>query len=136
MFRKRYKRKEITSFSCNGCEKFKKSVVATARIDENNEWLLLTYSTNHFCSPSSTDHQKAEFSKKLYKKIALNPKTNMSELYCDLKMSLSKDMDPDERKSYYKSISSYRNLQRGLYAFKSQFLPKNYALVQEMEVKF
>ena len=125
MFRKRYKRKEITSFSCNGCEKLRKSVVATAPIDENKHWLLLTYSTNHLCSPSPTAHQKAEFSKKLYKKIALNPRASMSELYCDLKMSLSKDMDPDERKSYYKSISSFRNLQKGLYAYRSQFIPKN-----------
>ena len=131
MFRKRYTRKEITSFSCNGCEKLRRNVAATARIDENKQWLLLTYSTNHICSPSPTAHQKAEFSRKLYKKIALNPRTSMSELYSDLKMSLSKDMDPDERKSYFKNISSFRNLQKGLYAFRSQFLPKNYDSMKE-----
>ena len=134
MFRKRYKRKEITSFSCNGCEKLRRNVAATARIDENKQWLLLTYSTNHLCSPSPTAHQKAEFSRKLYMKIALNPRTSMSELYSDLKMSLSKDMDPDERKSYYKRISSFRNLQKGLYAFRSQFLPKNYDSMKKSNI--
>ena len=131
MFRKRYTRKEKTTFSCNGCEKFKKSVVATARIDENNEWFLLTYSINHFCSPSSTDHQKAEFSLKLYKEITLNPRDSLPKLYADLKNSMTKDMDPDTKKSYLKRISTFRNLQKGLYAYRSQFISRNPDAIKE-----
>ena len=125
MFRKRTTRKEITTFSCNGCEKLKRCVLATARIDENNKWFLLTYSINHFCSPSSTDYQKAEFSRKLYKEITLNPRDSLPKIYADLKNSMTKDMDPDAKKSYLKRISTLKSLQRGLYVYRSQFISSN-----------
>ena len=134
MFRKRSTRKGNTTFSCNGCEKLKKSVLASARIDENKDWFLLTCHLNHICSPSATAHQKAEFSLKLYKKIAENPRASLPKLYYELKTSMTKDMDPETKKSYLKRISSFRNLCRGLYTFRSQFISRNPDSMKERDL--
>ena len=102
----------------------RRSVTATARKEENGDWFLLTNPKDHLCSPSSTAHQKAEFSRKLYKAIATNPRASLPTLYDELKMEMVVDMDDDTRKSYFGRISTFRNLQKGLYAFRSLFIPK------------
>ena len=68
---------------------------------------------------------------KLYKKITVNPRDSVSKLYTDLKNSMTKDMDPDTKKSYLKRISTFRNLQKGLYAYRSQYISRNPDCIKE-----
>ena len=125
MFRKRYTRKDITTFTCNGCEKFRQATIATAKLDEDNDWFLLTNPSKHLCSPSSTAHQKAEFSRKLYQKVAEDPRASLPKLYDELKMSMITGMDTETRKSFLKKISKFANIKRGLYQFRKHFIPRN-----------
>ena len=125
MFRKRYVRKDITTFTCNGCEKFRQATIATAKLDEDNDWFLLTNPSKHLCSPSSTAHQKAEFSRKLYQKVAEDPRASLPKLYDELKLSMISGMDTETRKSFLKKISKFANIKRGLYQFRKHFIPRN-----------
>ena len=134
-FKRRTDRSKCTGglvyFSCNGCQNkhgFYNKAVARKIGDE---YELVSWPLEHKCCPSAIQHLIVDFRRSLYESItkAYKDSTRPTEqslpkLYEDLRHEFANSIkEQDNKDLFYNLVPKFRNLQKGLYAHRSQYLP-------------
>ena len=122
----------VVYFSCNGCTKLKFYNKAVAvKVDDKYE--LVSWPASHKCCPTAVQHLIVEFRRSLYDAITADysgsnsgrpAQLSLPKLYEDKRNEFARKIKNVENKDlFYNLVPKFRNLQKGLYEHRSQFLP-------------
>ena len=84
-------------FSCNGCERKKKTVSAFASINENGNYELLEWphSEDHRCWVDGTEALVRQARQKMFKKVDQDPSRSINKIYEEVRVSFTENLDGD-----------------------------------------
>ena len=134
IFRRRYVRGDLATFTCTGCEKIsrktpggnkvKKEASAVAQISDDG-YLLVQVDEEHKCWDSGFRVKIKEAVEEMYSKIKEDPMRKMPRVYQEVTAKITENLDHEERCALLQEFPTYRAVQSRLYKKKYEFVPRD-----------
>ena len=111
-----------TNFTCNGCEKYRKSVHATGRlVDGKYKLLRFPPDEKHICSPDNPAVNIRLAKTMMKEKIINEPTRSLPDIYKEVLDSYSESLEPQMRESFLESFPKFKNFSPSLYKIRREY---------------
>ena len=136
IFRRRYVRGDLATFTCTGCEKIsrktrcgnkgKKDASAVAQITGDGYVLLeAAVDDEHKCWTSGFSVKIKEAVDKMYSQVKKDPMKKISRVYQEVTAKITENLDYDERCTLLQEWPTFRAVQSRLYKKKYELVPRD-----------